>query len=232
VITQLTPDVLDVTFKVDDARRAQMQRARFLTIAAVVVVCALCPLPAVLHGVAAQAVMAAWQALGGGGGGGAGHGTHGLQQAWAGALVAVGRMAVAAALLAAALRPTVVSESLVVAAGLGAQTAVRKSNGAVATHFIPAASLRTVVVNEGVQMCDVHYYLAVLVAGRKTLVLPFEHARPRLPVLGRVFRLVAATLRLPGSEGVEQLATSPLPVSPSFPTDAPAPAPCDAAPPT
>jgi len=49
-------------------------------------------------------------------------------------------------------------------------------------------------VNEGIQRCDVAFYLACVVAGRPSLLLLFERARPRLPVIARILRELDAVM--------------------------------------
>lgn len=88
----------------------------------------------------------------------------------------------------------VVQESVVAMRGLGLQMRALRADGAQHCHFIDAHSLKAVIVNEGIQMCDVRYYLALVVSGRRNLVLLFDAARPRLPCIGRAYRLLLPTL--------------------------------------
>ena len=45
-------------------------------------------------------------------------------------------------------------------------------------------------MNEGIQGCAVHYYVAVVAAGQREMVLAFPHTRPRLAVAAPIFQEV------------------------------------------
>lgn len=95
------------------------------------------------------------------------------------------------ALAASKLVPNfVVQESMLVIRNLGIQLKSVTSSGSSSYQFIDASSVKSIIINEGIQSCDVRYYLAIVVAGRKTLVLAFDGSRPRLPVLSRIYRTV------------------------------------------
>jgi hypothetical protein len=98
---------------------------------------------------------------------------------------------VAAYLVASLLLPRlVVEESLLAMRGLGLQLTTRRDDGSTSSQFIDAQSVKALVVNEGVQSCDVWYYLAVVVVGRPTMVLAYEASRPRLAVLSHIYKRV------------------------------------------
>lgn len=81
----------------------------------------------------------------------------------------------------------VVEESVLAMRHLGVQLRRVTTNGAAQYSFYDASSVKAIVVNEGIQTCAVRYYMALVVTGRRALVLAFDAARPRLPVLSSVF---------------------------------------------
>ena len=95
---------------------------------------------------------------------------------------------------AAAAAATSEEQRVLAVRGLGlALTDLR--GGAVARRaFVDAGALKSIVVNEGVQRCDVAFYLACVVAGRGELLLLFDRARPRLPVIARILRELDAVM--------------------------------------
>lgn len=81
-----------------------------------------------------------------------------------------------------------VQESVSAVRGLGVQLTTVYDDGSRSSTFIDASSIRGIIVNEGMQTCDVRYYLALVVSGRNKMVLLFDHARPRLPAIAHVYR--------------------------------------------
>ena len=119
------------------------------------------------------------------------------------AAAAAARLAALAALLAALPAP-VVQESVLALRGLGVQVKSVRRGGAAAVRFVDAGSLRALVVNEGVQRCDVRYYLALVLAGAgaaaaaadadRALLTLFDASRPRLPALASAYRSLLPAL--------------------------------------
>lgn len=110
------------------------------------------------------------------------------------AVAAALRLAALAAALTVLPRP-VVHETVLAARGLGVQVkAVRQGGGTPYVRFVHAGDLRALVVNEGIQACDVRYYLALVVAGADTLTLLFENSRPRLPAIASAYRSLLPVL--------------------------------------
>jgi hypothetical protein len=85
--------------------------------------------------------------------------------------------------------------------GLGLALTDLRGGAVVRRSFVPARALRSILVNEGIQRCDVAFYLACVVAGRDSLLLLFETARPRLPVLAKIHRELDAVMFSRGGEG-------------------------------
>lgn len=122
--------------------------------------------------------------------------------------------AAALALALALLPQPVVQESVIAMRGLGVQLrTVRQQRRGMCglraagagsgggggappstCRFVDASSLKALVVNEGIQACDVRYYLALVTAGQARLLLLFDHARPRLPALSRAYRSLLPVL--------------------------------------
>lgn len=88
----------------------------------------------------------------------------------------------------------VVQESVLAGKSFGCQLTTVKANGSRSHRFVDVHNIKALVVNEGIQSCNVRYYLAMTVAGQKRLLLLFDHARPRLPVLAKIFRTLHITL--------------------------------------
>ena len=88
--------------------------------------------------------------------------------------------------------------------GLGLALTDLRGGAVVRRSFVPARALRSILVNEGIQRCDVAFYLACVVAGRDSLLLLFEAARPRLPVLARIHRELDAVMFPRGGRGGEE----------------------------
>jgi hypothetical protein len=84
--------------------------------------------------------------------------------------------------------PRVVQQSIAATRGLGLQLTSVADDGSRQSTFLDASGLRGIVINEGLRRCGVEYYLAIVASGKKKLLLPFDHARPRLPVLAHIYR--------------------------------------------
>lgn len=182
VVATAGPDVLDVTLR-RRASLATVQARRRLTQAALAI--ALLVVLALVPWRLQLALPSAWPA-----------------REWlAAAADLLWRAVIAVAVAAVAVPHPVLSESISVMRGLGVQLTTWRGSGRPATVFVPAEEVRSAVVNEGIAMCDVHYYLALVVGvGRKpSLLLPFPTSRPRLPVLGRIYKLLNAALDGPGA---------------------------------
>ena len=86
--------------------------------------------------------------------------------------------------------------------GLGVQRCVISRGGvARSSPLVPSASIAALVINEGIQQCDVRYYLALVVRGRPTLQLLFEESCPRLPLLALAHAELTAALAQGGGGG-------------------------------
>ena len=70
-------------------------------------------------------------------------------------------------------------ESITVMRGLGVQLTQERASGAQHTVFIDREHVQDVVINEGITLCKVVFYLAILVRGKDKLVLVFPHLQPR-----------------------------------------------------
>ena len=85
--------------------------------------------------------------------------------------------------------------------GLGLALTDLRGGAVVSRRFVDAGALKSIVVNEGMQRCDVAFYLACVVAGQGRLLLLFERARPRLPVIARIQRELDAVMFEPAPRG-------------------------------
>lgn len=93
----------------------------------------------------------------------------------------------------------VVRESILVLPGIGIQlTKYRHTVRSLLTHnthsycmtsqtFVPASSIHSILLNEGFHRSRVIYYLAIVVHGSSTMLMPFECSMPRLQLLQTVW---------------------------------------------
>lgn len=91
----------------------------------------------------------------------------------------------------------IVQENVVAIRGVGVQMTSVYDTGRRVRTFVQSDRIRAALVNEGIQGCDVRYYLALLVAGREGMVLLFDAARPRLPVLSHIYRHLLQCMTVP-----------------------------------
>lgn len=57
-------------------------------------------------------------------------------------------------------------------------------------QFLDKAKIKAILINEGITMHRVVFYLAFVVAGRDKMVVAFENLQPRLNVLIKIYRCV------------------------------------------
>jgi len=204
--SSLGADVAEVTLTLCAAARRRQAASLLALAAAAALLISLLPLPPLAAAAAAaappllqrsaalrQLLLLLQPLLHGGAGGGAGGGGDGGASLLAAALEACARLALLCVALAALPQP-VVQESVVALRGLGVQLRTVRRGGGASVRFVDASRLRALVVNEGIQRCTVRYYLALVVAGRASLLLLFDHARPRLPAVGDIYRSLFAAL--------------------------------------
>lgn len=55
-------------------------------------------------------------------------------------------------------------------------------------QFLDKAKIKAILINEGITMHRVVFYLAFVVEGRKQMVVAFEHLKPRLHILVKIYR--------------------------------------------
>lgn len=92
------------------------------------------------------------------------------------------------------IHPKVIQESVAAIRGLGLQITTVYENGRKDTTFIDSYSIRSIIVNEGIRSCNIIYYLAVIASGRRTMLLLYEYARPRLPVIAYIYSKLVRVL--------------------------------------
>ena len=56
--------------------------------------------------------------------------------------------------------------------------------------FLDKARIKAILINEGITMHRVVFYLAFVVAGRDKMVVAFENLKPRLHVLVKIYRCI------------------------------------------
>ncbi|XP_013414080.1 phosphatidylinositol N-acetylglucosaminyltransferase subunit H [Lingula anatina] len=92
------------------------------------------------------------------------------------------------------LRSKVVKESLLVMASIGAQTTTTYALGKKCCQFYDLTSIRDIVINEGITMHSIIFYLVLLLRGSdaqtepQILVPLFKHSWPPLRFLQHIYR--------------------------------------------
>lgn len=180
--TSVGDNVAEITFTVGKAARLRHARFQYAILAVVALVAFIAPIP--LSAPVATALQGHWLS----------YLFSATALAWIPPVADVLLRMALLGIVKQLLPQPVVQESVVAMRGLGLQMRSLRANGSQHCHFIDAHSLKAVIVNEGIQMCDVRYYLALVVSGRRNLVLLFDAARPRLPCIGRAYRLLLPTL--------------------------------------
>jgi len=79
-------------------------------------------------------------------------------------------------------------ESLLVIRDLGVQVQTVYCTGVTEQRFIDRAHIADVVINEGIRMQQVVYYLTVILHGQTTMQVVFENTLPRLHTLLSIYR--------------------------------------------
>lgn len=94
---------------------------------------------------------------------------------------------------------TTCAESVLAVRGVGLQFTAEFDDGSRAVRFVDARAVRAVVMNEGVEGCGVHYYIAVVAAGQREMQLAFPYTRPRLAVAAPIFREIHNVMLAPSA---------------------------------
>ncbi|KAL1921208.1 uncharacterized protein VTP21DRAFT_10924 [Calcarisporiella thermophila] len=89
---------------------------------------------------------------------------------------------------------TVTQESLLIIRDLGIQVRTVYADGRATSQFIDRAKLSDIIINEGITLWQVKFYMALMVEGHDRLVVVFEHLLPRLKVLLEVYHGARAVM--------------------------------------
>ena len=89
---------------------------------------------------------------------------------------------------------TVKSESIIAIEEIGCQLTTLYFNGTKSSKFIEKAKIRSVLMNEGVTLCRVVFYVAFLLKNESKITLAFENLRPNLRVLTKVIGGVCSVM--------------------------------------
>jgi hypothetical protein len=94
------------------------------------------------------------------------------------------------------MKATVVKEERILCVrNVGVQVKTRYLTGRLRSQFIDCSKISDIIINEGINMLQVKFYLAIIVEGQDRMVVVFEHLLPRLnPVLLQVYRGARAIL--------------------------------------
>eukprot|EP00904_Undaria_pinnatifida_P009414 jgi/Undpi1/5602/HiC_scaffold_2.g00878.m1 len=91
-------------------------------------------------------------------------------------------------------RSRVQEESLLVVRELGVQVTTKYVDGREKSTFLDKAMIKAILINEGITMHRVVFYLAFVVTGRDKMVVAFENLKPRLHILVKIFRGTRAAI--------------------------------------
>eukprot|EP00903_Cladosiphon_okamuranus_P007051 g6854.t1 len=91
-------------------------------------------------------------------------------------------------------RSRVREESLLVVRELGVQVTTKYVDGREKSTFLDKAKIKAILINEGITMHRVVFYLAFVVAGRDKMVVAFENLKPRLHILVKIYRGTRAAI--------------------------------------
>lgn len=83
---------------------------------------------------------------------------------------------------------TVRSESLIAIEEVGVQLNTTYFNGRVDSKFVDKSKIEQIVMNEGITLCRVVFYVAFIMKNEDKMTLAFENLRPSLRTLMKVFR--------------------------------------------
>jgi len=82
---------------------------------------------------------------------------------------------------------SVKQESILVIADVGVQLQTKYYSGTVKTFFLDVDKIQDIIINEGITTNDIIFYLCILVEGCTSMITPFEHFPPRLPIILEVY---------------------------------------------
>ncbi|CAG8634002.1 17821_t:CDS:2 [Funneliformis caledonium] len=79
-------------------------------------------------------------------------------------------------------------ESILSIRDVGIQVKTIYVNGRSVSRFIDKSKISDVIINEGINMLQVKFYMAIIVEGQDRMVVVFEHLLPKLNILLKVYR--------------------------------------------
>ncbi|CAG8532333.1 8120_t:CDS:2 [Acaulospora morrowiae] len=80
------------------------------------------------------------------------------------------------------------SESILSVRDVGVQVTTVYLNGRSVSKFIDKSKISDIIINEGITMLQVKFYMAIIVEGQDRMVVVFQHLLPKLNVLIQVYR--------------------------------------------
>eukprot|EP00939_MAST-03C_sp_MAST-3C-sp1_P000797 g797.t1 len=89
---------------------------------------------------------------------------------------------------------TIKSESLLTIEEIGVQLTSYYFDGRIDSKFVDKDKIESIVINEGITLCRVVFYMAFLVKSENKMTLAFENLRPRRGALAKIFRGTQASM--------------------------------------
>uniref|UniRef100_A0A6B2LLF0 Phosphatidylinositol N-acetylglucosaminyltransferase subunit H conserved domain-containing protein n=1 Tax=Arcella intermedia TaxID=1963864 RepID=A0A6B2LLF0_9EUKA len=79
-------------------------------------------------------------------------------------------------------------ESLLVIRDLGVQINTKYYSGGGTSEFIDRKKIKSIIINEGITMGDIIFYMAIIVRKKEKMVIVFKTLRPRIDTLLDIFK--------------------------------------------
>ncbi|RGB40912.1 GPI-GlcNAc transferase complex, PIG-H component-domain-containing protein [Rhizophagus diaphanus] len=79
-------------------------------------------------------------------------------------------------------------ESILSIRDVGIQVKTIYMNGRSVSRFIDKSKISDIIINEGITMLQVKFYMTIIVDGQDRMVVVFEHLLPKLNILLQVYR--------------------------------------------
>ncbi|KAF0532446.1 putative glycosyltransferase [Gigaspora margarita] len=76
-------------------------------------------------------------------------------------------------------------------------------NGRTVSRFIERSKISDIIINEGITMLQVKFYMAIIVEGQDRMVVVFQHLLPKYSILIQVYRGTRSIIFNESEESVE-----------------------------
>ncbi|RIB27112.1 GPI-GlcNAc transferase complex, PIG-H component-domain-containing protein, partial [Gigaspora rosea] len=94
-------------------------------------------------------------------------------------------------------------ESILSIRDIGIQVETVYINGRTVSRFIERSKISDIIINEGITMLQVKFYMAIIVEGQDKMVVVFQHLLPKYSILIQVYRGTRSIIFNESEESVE-----------------------------